>query len=489
MQWNLGQAIRFPETTRPTFLRLCARFACCLTISIFTTTRPATWANMNLVSLEHPQRLSFTGFASSLTTVGDLDGDHVPDYVVGAYQHFWNNNLKQGRAFVFSGRNGQLLRTLDLPEPRQGSGSGATPFSGASFGWAVAPAGDINQDGAPDLLVGAFNQDESGEVYVFNGTTGALLSTLRAPQRQQSAGFGWSVASLGDLTDDAVPEFIVGAFAYDSVGRAFVFNGKDNSLLWTLRPPSSESGAFGWSVVGAGDLNQDGVPDMVVGAPYASVNEVSVQGRVYVFSGRTGLLLYTIEDPHPRAGAVFGWCVAAGGDYNGDGAPDVLVSAPYKDVGASRAAGEAFVFNGADGSLLLTLHNPAPTKSYAGFGLALTASPDINQDGVPEILVGAPFQTVDQFQIQGEAFLFDGRSGRHLSTFDNPSPHQGSMFGYTLAAPGDVNGDNIPDFAVGTAGQTIRDKAAVGRVYLFLSRAAASVSVDSTANSYTAPTD
>jgi len=81
------------------------------------------------------------------------------------------------------------------------------------------------------------------------------------------------------------------------------------------------------------------------------------------------------------------------------------------------------------------LDNPAPTKPYAGFGLALTTSPDINQDGVPELLVGAPFQTVDQFHIQGEAFLFDGRSGSLLSTFDNPDPHQGSQFGYTVVAP------------------------------------------------------
>ena len=66
--------------------------------------------------------------------------------------------------------------------------------------------------------------------------------------------------------------------------------------------------------------------------------------------------------------------------------------------------------------------------------------------------------------------LFDGRDGRHLSTFDDPSPHQGSTFGYAVVSPGDVNGDQIPDFAVGAAGQSIMDKVAVGRVYIFLSR-------------------
>lgn len=98
---------------------------------------------------------------------------------------------------------------------------------------------------------------------------------------------------------------------------------------------------------------------------------------------------------------------------------------------------------------------------------------------MPEILVGAPYQTVDQFHVQGEVFLFDGANGRHLTTFDNPLPHQGSAFGYTVVAPGDIDGDTIPDFAIGAAGQTIRADAAVGRVYVFRSKsgrvAAASV--------------
>ncbi len=450
-----------------------------LTVLVCILLQSLVWADSQLILFEHPERLSFTGFGASLATVGDLDGDGVPDYVIGAYEHFWNNNLKQGRAFVFSGRKGGLLYVLDLPHPRLAGGSGATPFSGASFGWAVAAAGDIDQDGAPDILIGAFNYDESGAAYVFSGKTRALLLTLQPPQAQPSAGFGWSVASLGDLTGDKIPELIVGAFAYAGTGRAFVFNGKDGSLLGSFGPPSPEPSAFGWSVAGAGDLDGDGSPDLVIGAPYASVNGASAQGRVYAFSGRTRKLLYVLDDPSPQAGAVFGWRIAVGGDYDGDGTPEVLIGAPYQDVGKNRSVGEAFIFSGRNGSQLLTLDDPAPTKPYAGFGLALTTCPDINQDGVPEVLVGAPFQTVDQFHIQGEAFLFDGRSGTHLSTFDNPDPHQGSQFGYTVVSPGDVNGDGIADFMIGASGQTIREKAAVGRAYLFLSRSPTAPSAES----------
>ena len=236
--------------------------------------------------------------------VGDLDGDGVSDYLVGAYDHPWNKNEHQGRAFVFSGQSGKLLFTIDDPTP-QGYGA---------FGFAVAAAGDVNSDGVPDLLIGAFGQEGSGRAFVFSGKGGQLLYTLQAPRPEPGAGFGWAVASLGDLTNDGIPELIVGAFAQDGEGRAFVFNGHTGKLLRTLGPPSPLGGAaFGWSVAGAGDLDKDGTPDILVGAPYATVGQTAVQGRVYAFSGRDGKLLYSLDAPQPVAGAVFGWCVASGG--------------------------------------------------------------------------------------------------------------------------------------------------------------------------------
>ena len=452
-----------------------------------TPTLSAVSAAPGLLMLEHPSRLSFTGFGSSLAVVGDIDDDQTPDYLVGAYQHGWQDNLKQGRAFVFSGQSGKLLYTLDNPHPQPDAG----------FGVAVAAAGDINQDGITDLIVGAFGQGEkdtdldlvrrslaapgeeepalkdagSGQAFVFSGKDGQLLQSLEAPQQQKGAGFGWEVASAGDLTQDNIPELLVGAIAQAGSGRVFVFNGHDGSLLRILAPPPPASAAvFGRSIAGTGDLNADGVPDILVGAPYTSVGKFTVQGQVHAFSGQDGSLLYTIDDPTPRPGAVFGWHVTASGDFNQDGVSDVLVGAPYKDSDQYRSHGAAFVFSGIDGSLIYALKSPGLTKPYATFGYRLNAVPDLNGDNTPEVLVSAPFQTVDELHLQGEVFLFNGRDGRHLATFDNPAPHQGSTFGYAMASPGDVDGDELPDFAIGAAGQTIRDRVAVGRVYLFRSR-------------------
>ncbi len=222
-------------------------------------------------------------------------------------------------------------------------------------------------------------------------------------------------------------------------------------------------------LAGIEDLNKDGLPEILVGAPYTNVGKNPIQGQAYVFNGKDSNLLYTLENPQPIAGAVFGWRMTDAGDLNKDGIPDILVGAPYQDVDKVIAQGAAFAFSGANGQMLFALKNPVP-RPYAAFGYALTESADMNQDGVPEILVGAPYQTVDEFHVQGEVFLFNGQDGRHLTTFDNPYPHQGSSFGYTVVSPGDVNGDKIPDFAIGASGQGIMDKPAVGRLFVFLSQ-------------------
>ncbi len=443
-------------------------------------------AGPEIRTMDNPNRLLFSGFSSALAAIGDVNGDNIPDYVVGSYNQAWDDNDHQGRAFVFNGQNGKLLLELDNPNPQ----------ADAAFGFSVAAAGDIDQDGIPDIVIGAFGQGEagsaesivfgwkdaegsehgvrkrvgSGQAFVFSSHDGHLLYSLEAPQLRAGAGFGWSVASVGDLTGDTIPELIVGAHSQAGEGRAFVFNGKDGSILWTLAPPpGSNAAGFGWAVDSTGgDLNQDGIPDIVVGAPYSTVEGRSVQGRVYIFSGKNGGLLSIIDNPQPQAGASFGLHVTSAGDLNNDNISDLLVGAPYQDVGNLEAQGAAFAFSGQDGSVLMTLYDPVP-RPYAGFGWMVSATTDTNADGIPEILVGAPFQTVDEYHVQGEVFLYNGRDGRHLTTFDNPQPHQGSMFGYTFASPGDINDDQIPEFVFGTPGQHIMEKPAAGRVYMFVS--------------------
>lgn len=442
-------------------MRVCVRvFAALCSSALVVGLLPARSAAA-IVFLDNEIRAEFSGFASAMTTIGDVNGDSIPDYLVGAYTQEVEKRDHEGQAFIFSGKDGKPLRTVNDPEPQ----------AVAAFGFAVTATGDLNADGVGDFAIGAFGQKPGGQAFVFSGKDAKLLYALKPPQEQLGGGFGWALAAAGDLNGDGMVEIAVGAFAQDGTGRVFIFNGQNGTLLRTLAPPASPPGGFtfGWSVANAGDLDKDGVDDLLVGAPYTNVEKTPVQGRVYVFSGREGHLLYTLDSPQPNPGAVFGWSISASGDINKDGVPDLLVGAPYQDDGGYADVGMVFAFSGADRKLLFTLKNPAP-KEYACFGLTIVPAPDVNQDQVPEILIGAPYQEVDHFYVQGEVFVFNGRDGRHLVTFDNPYGHQGSMFGYAMASPGDVNGDEIPDFAFGAPGQSIMDKAVVGRAFVFISQ-------------------
>lgn len=447
----------------------------------------AAHAQPRTMNIDHPGQLPMTGFASDFAVLADVDGDQSPDYVIGAYQHRWKDNERQGRVFVHSGRTGSLLRTIDNPFPQPDG----------AFGYSVAAPGDLNGDGVPDLLVGAFGQGEagsalsltlgeqerrnpegpemkkvgSGQAFVFSGKNGRLLYAMDAPRQHAGAKFGFAVSALGDLTNDGVPDLLIGAPAQNGTGRAFIFSGVDGTLLASLLPPSPTGrDAFGWSVAGTGDLNNDGTPDLLVGAPYTTVNGNSVQGRVYAFSGQDQSLLYQIENPRSLAGSVFGWHLSAGADINADGVVDTLIGAPYADVQSIPLQGEAYAFSGVDGHLLCSLHNPAVRKAYAGFGYRVAWTMDLTGDGAAEIVVSAPHQSVDEFQIQGAVFVFDGFNGRHLITFDNPEPHQGSKFGYAIASLGDLHGDGIPEFAISASGQTIGQSDSAGRIYVFQSQ-------------------
>ncbi|MCI0372772.1 MAG: VCBS repeat-containing protein [candidate division NC10 bacterium] len=401
------------------------------------------------IILNDPTPQGSSRFGAALAGVGDVNGDGTPDLVVAG----------GGQAFVFSGADRTLLRILDDPTPEAGA-----------LGEAVAGVGDVNGDGTPDLLVGASGQivggnTGQGQAFVFSGADGSLLHTLDDPTPQASAGFGTAVAGVGDVNGDGTPDLLVGTPFQDAgpnigQGRAFVFSGADGNLLHTLDDPTPQAFAeFGFAVAGVGDVNGDGTPDLLVGARHQTVGGNDIQGQAFVFSGADGNLLHTLDSPTPQDGQ-FGVALAGVGDVNGDGTPDLLVGAPLQTVGGDVFQGQAFVFSGADGSLLYTLNDPTPTGANQ-FGFALAAVGDVNGDGTPDVLVGAPVQ------VQGRAFVFSGADGNLLHTLTIP-PGPGPLalgFGGAVAAVGDVDGDGTPDLLVGEPGF----KSEQGRAILFVS--------------------
>jgi hypothetical protein len=330
-------------------------------------------------------------FGTSVAVVNDINGDGVPDIVVGVPHHIVSPGtpdkvINAGRAFIFSGKDGALLLTLDDP----------TPQEGARLGQAVAGLGDVNGDGVPDVLVGAPGKDtpgvddsQVGIAYVFSGKDGSVIRSLSYPSptaADAGANFGAAVANAGRI-GNVTSNVLIGA---PRRGRAFVFNAATGKLLLTLLSPVNEAlPSFGAAVAAGKDLNGDGVPDFTVGAPHRN----GLRGEVFIFNGTDGTLQRTLLSPDSQTFARFGASVALTNDITGDGKPDVMVGAPDQNVNGLRNAGAAFIFKGSDGTLFKTLTSGA-VQAFAGFGSSLAAA-DFSTDGKAEPVVGAPFQNKD----------------------------------------------------------------------------------------------
>lgn len=300
---------------------------------------------------------------------GDLDGDQVGDFLVS----------RTNTVVSYSGSNGEILHTFESPDPERVD----------QFGRAHAPIPDVNGDGIDDVLIGADKKNvgstrAAGRVYLFGGN-GGLLTSFDSPSPEQSGSFGRSVAGIGDVTGDGVPELAVGAtWEANRSGRVHVFTANGGHLYTVESPNATSGGNFGFNVEGIADVSGNGFPDLVVGA-YREDNRA---GRAYVLEGEDGSVLHTLQSPSPEAGGEFGTTVRAFGDVTGDGTPEIAVGAPLETVGGNGGAGRAYLFNGSSGGLLREFTAPSPV--FMGqFGVSLAGGNFLSENR-PNLLIGEP---------------------------------------------------------------------------------------------------
>ena len=321
----------------------------------------------------------------------------------------------------------------------------------APVGHAVAPAGDLDGDDRADLLVTmptAASRD--GAIRVYSTGTGQLLLEAYGP-RGAGAVFGWSAAGLGeDLDRDGVPELLVGAPEYRNaaaepgVGALLVVSGRTGR---TLRIHVGDGGGdlLGSSVAAVGDVDGDGVGDYAAGAPE---NGYPIpyydNGYVRVWSGRTGLPLHFWKsDKFPSE---FGQVVLPIGDVDGDGRPDIVATA-YLGAFHDGSIGFARLYSGGTGKLLHTLRG---RNGDEHFGMSAAAVGDVDGDRVPDVAIGVvnPFN----FGRTGRVYVYSGRTGTIVRELVGTA---GSlMFGRSMCAVGDVDGDGFTDVWVGDPGDT-----------------------------------
>lgn len=343
--------------------------------------------------------------------------------------------------------------------------------SGERFGFAVSELSDIDGDGAREAIIGApFHRDAAGTAAghtdVISGRTGKQLYRFEGEAEDRH---GYAMADAGDVNADGVADIVVGATgvtalacaAVPRTGRVYVYSGADGTLL--LRAGGEAAGdQFGAAVAAAGDVDRDGRADLLVGAPCHDGRYGVDAGRAYVVSGRTGATL-RVHDGR-AAGDGFGWGTGALGDVTGDRRPDYVIGA--KDAGPGDR-GLAFVYDGRHGRLRHTLTGDAQSAEFGWFFVA--SAGDVDRDGRNDVYVG-DFCAEDAAggcgTPLGQAYVFSGRTGRLLHLFRGEQPGDGAGPGRSA---GDVDRDGHADVVVGLYASSAAASQA-GRVIVYSGR-------------------
>ena len=370
----------------------------------------------------------------------------------------------------------------------------AGDVSGGGFGDALLALGDVDGDGHGTFLVGApgvsGDLPRSGAVYAFDGPLdvggGPSSAVARFVGEDVDANVGASLALLDDIDGDGISEVLVSAWGDPTggggAGAVLVLGAEQfsagpvdgaDALFRVFGEAPGDSAGLG--LAGLGDMNGDGRAELLVGAPNADgVDGTTSAGVAYVVSGATvgevSLALAMGQISGGAEGSYIGEVVDGPGDLDGDGIPDVLLGSQYDDRGAVDA-GAVFVFLGPiSGSVSLGEADGVLTGEDAGDGAgsAVKGIGDIDDDGIVDVLVGAPNNGAGG-ETAGAAYLVHGPPSAWTTLADaagrligrNPGDHAGNA----LAGLPDVNGDGQIDLLVGAY---IDDSAALnaGSAYL-----------------------
>jgi hypothetical protein len=417
-----------------------------------------------------------TGGSVSIT--GDVDDDGKADAFVGA-SRYDGDGLSRGAGYLFSGDvTGEVsadTATATLVGESDHDRAGAS----------VSIVGDTNGDGYDDLLIGAFAEDaggsQAGAAYlVFGPVTGTINladanAKLIGEVGEDHAGL--VVAGAGDANGDGFGDFYVSAPGYDGsfsdVGATYLMHGPVDSdsdlsfanVRYVGVGNGEESGA---SVANAGDFNGDGFDDALIGAPNATEGGAYV-GAVYLvtnddsFEGSMDLDEAEIRWHGINGGDQVGYSVSTAGDQNGDGLDDIIIGAPGSDLGGS-GSGAAFIVYGntsvlcPDGELCSSMSLAMADATLIGergddfSGGAVTGGGDVDNDGVPDVVVGSRTEDSTDSDAGSASVMFGPLSGTvelSESLAKVLGLGAGDWTGAALSMGGDLNGDGFGDVLIG----------------------------------------
>jgi hypothetical protein len=352
-------------------------------------------------------------FGAAIAALGDLDRDGVVDYAIGA-PGFGSPGLPgRGRVSVRSGATGAELYAI------------LGPRADMEFGAAIAALGDVTGDRVPDFAVGApGDANDAGFVSVRSGLTGAEVIGIAGIGGVPGARFGAALARIGDVDGDGIDDLVVGAPSDDPLVQSSlaVHCLPGGVAPWVLFGSWQEH--LGASMASLGDVDGDGLADVAVGLVGEQPAAVSQLFRLSP-RGNGSVTIHAIWSLPERCFD----CVAAAGDLDGDGRTEVLAASPERRVLVLQALG------------LAAVREVLPPRAGEGFGTAVAGIGDRNGDGVPDYAVGAPLAASGA----GRAYVYDGATGVELTQVDGAA---GDGLGAAFAVLPDLDGDRAPEWAV-----------------------------------------
>ncbi len=470
--------------------------------------------------------VTFTGidandFSFRISNAGDINGDGIDDVLIGANQADPNGIDDAGETYLVYGRSGAsaLSGTFDLANADvtfNGIGPENNDFSGTT----VSNAGDVNGDGIDDLLIGAFGADPSGnssagETYLVYGRSGASALSGAFDLANADVTFNginagdWSgnkVSNAGDVNGDGIDDILIGAVLASpngdtEAGESYLIYGKSGAgaLSGTFDLANADvtfqginSGDNAATVQNAGDINGDGIDDLLVATIRPDPNGNNDAGETYLVYGKSGAGALSGTFDLANADVIFqgldaddfsGWSISNAGDVNGDGIDDLLIGAVGGDPNGNNNAGETYLVYGRNGAGALSgifdLANAdvifQGIDEEDNAGNSVSNAGDVNGDGIDDILIAAHHADPSGIDLAGETYLIYGRSGAGAlsGTFnlsDADAIFNGidasDQSGAPISNAGDVNGDGFDDFLIGSFRAEVNGNIQAGESYL-----------------------
>jgi hypothetical protein len=404
---------------------------------------------------------------SSVSSVGDINGNGYADFIIGS-PSFAGSGMQQGKARLFQGgKNGVTECLINL----------TGQSSGDQFGTAVAPAGDVNGDGLTDFIIGIPFSDSAnvnaGKVQLVLGNSDAIdtvpASTMTGTYQYEN--LGWKITEAGDLNGDGFGDIVSSEVSINSRGKISVYDGSPNGFGTTpifTQEGSADNEYLGREIDKGGDINGDGYGDFMVSAPGYKNSGGEAVGAVIIYYGQSGLDVDELRTDTLIGSATskLGNEISLCGDVNGDGYSDIIVR---KDSTATYTEYVYQLFPGKKAGVSKA-YSWQTVKHNIDFSIYTFhksgLAGDVNGDGYSDVYFT-------------EAAFSDGVHTGRVSVFYGSSHGLDSVaswvklgafneyFGTSTSTAGDINGDGLGDLIVGSSYYT-GNKFQEGKVDVFL---------------------